>query len=147
MSFDNPPAVLDTNVLISAAILPGSSSARALVQAFRHFHLVLSEATWDELRDVIARKKFKRYLSDQARNEFLGLVIRSSRFIESRSLITDCADPMDNKFLALAVDSGASLIVSSDAHLLVMHPYRGIPIRTPSEFLEGLTRQTENLAR
>lgn len=136
MNFDKPPIVLDTNILISAAILPASASARALLLALRNFQLVLSEATWDELRDVVARKKFNRYLTDEARNEFLGLIIRSSRFIESRTVVTDCVDPKDDKFLSLAIDAGAALIVSGDAHLRVLHPYRGISIHTASEFLE-----------
>jgi predicted nucleic acid-binding protein len=39
------------------------------------------------------------------------------------------------KYLALAA-AGADVIVSSDArHLRSMHPWRGIPILSPAEFL------------
>jgi predicted nucleic acid-binding protein len=44
----------------------------------------------------------------------------------------------DNKFLALAEAAEAELIVSSDAHLTDMHPWRGIPILPPAAFLVGI---------
>ena len=46
-----------------------------------------------------------------------------------------CRDPRDNQFLALALVSEADALVSSDEDLLVLHPWRGIPIVTPAEFL------------
>jgi predicted nucleic acid-binding protein len=41
----------------------------------------------------------------------------------------------DDKFLALALASDADVLVSSDEDLLVMHPWRGVPIMTPFQFL------------
>ena len=55
--------------------------------------------------------------------------------IQSHTTVTDCRDPKDNKFLALAIDAGAKTIVTGDKDLLVMHPYQGITICTPAEFL------------
>ena len=45
-----------------------------------------------------------------------------------------CRDPLDNKFLALALASEADTLISSDEDLLVLHPWRGIPILTPAQF-------------
>jgi len=53
-------------------------------------------------------------------------------------MVTDCPDPKDNKFLALAETIGAELIISSDPHLTDMHPWRGIPILPPAAFLVGI---------
>lgn len=50
--------------------------------------------------------------------------------------ITDCRDPKDNKFLALAVSGEADCIISGDDDLKVLHPFRGIPILSPREFLD-----------
>jgi predicted nucleic acid-binding protein len=47
-----------------------------------------------------------------------------------------CRAPKDNKFLALAMVSEANALVSSDEDLLVLHPWRGIPIMPPAEFLD-----------
>jgi putative PIN family toxin of toxin-antitoxin system len=133
------PIVFDTNVFISAAILPNSKSAEALIFAIEHFEVTHSEATWMELQQVIARPKLSRYLDAEARHDFLQKLIRSSRFIESQTVVTDCADLKDNKFLELAIDAGANLIVSGDRHLLTMTPFRGIGICTPGDFLRLAT--------
>jgi predicted nucleic acid-binding protein len=45
--------------------------------------------------------------------------------------IVACRDPTDDKFLVLAVNGSANLIVSGDADLQVLNPFRGIPILSP----------------
>lgn len=49
--------------------------------------------------------------------------------------ITICRDPKDNKFLELALSGQADLILTGDDHLLSLHPWRGIPILTPQDYL------------
>ena len=49
--------------------------------------------------------------------------------------VTDCRDPRDNKFLELAVSGRATHIVTGDSDLLVLHPFRGIIVVSPSSFL------------
>jgi hypothetical protein len=51
------------------------------------------------------------------------------------SEIDDCPDPADNRFLALALDVSARVIVTGDRDLLALHPWRGVEILTPAEFL------------
>ena len=53
-------------------------------------------------------------------------------------VVTDCPDPKDNMFLALADTAQAELLVSSDPHLVDMHPWRNIPILPPAAFLVGI---------
>ena len=48
-----------------------------------------------------------------------------------------CVDPKDNKFLSLAVSGNASLILSDDKHLLRLHPFQGISILTPQQYLDA----------
>ena len=48
--------------------------------------------------------------------------------------VDDCPDHEDNRILEMALASGSILIVSDDADLLTMSPWRGIPIIRPSEF-------------
>ena len=130
-----PRIVFDTNILISAAILPASISRKSLLHAVENFQLVHSESTWAELDEVVSRKKFNRYFPDTTRSEFLLLMARASEFLSTVISIADCPDPKDNKFLELAVEAGVSIIVSGDNHLLSMHPYRGISIMTPADLL------------
>jgi predicted nucleic acid-binding protein len=51
-------------------------------------------------------------------------------------------DPTDDKFLELAANGRADLIVSGDTDLLALNPFRGIPIVTPAMFTEGKRRQS-----
>ena len=127
--------VFDTNVIISAALFPRSTSARALTLAMTHFQLAQTEATWEEFQKSFARSKFDGYLRDEGRTYFSIRIAQRMSLIQSHTTVTDCRDPKDNKFLALAIDAGAKTIVTGDKDLLVMHPYQGITICTPSEFL------------
>ncbi len=127
--------VVDTNVLISAALLPKPTSARALGRALEKFHLIQSEATLAELIDVIMRSKFVRYIDEERHSHFLFVLARVSEVIDVQARVTDYGDPKDNKFLELAVDGNAQILVSGDSHLRDMHPFRGIAIVTRGEFL------------
>jgi len=51
--------------------------------------------------------------------------------------IETCRDPDDDKFLELAVEEEADLIISGDSDLLVLHPFEGIPILPPADFLDS----------
>lgn len=126
--------VVDTSVLVSAAILPKSVSGKAFELSLRNFELLASASTERELTEVLSRPKFDRYFQAENRLEFLALYAKATTKVVVTTVVTDCIDPKDNQFLELAVDGRASCILSSDAHLTDMHPYRGISILTPSAF-------------
>ena len=127
--------VVDTNVLVSAALLPQSTSARALERVLEEFQLIQSVTTLGEFVDVIMRPKFVRYLDEERRSSFLFVLAQVSEVIAVQTRVTECSDPKDNKFLELAIDGNAQLIVSGDAHLRDLHPFRGIEIVAPAEFI------------
>lgn len=130
--------VIDTGVLVSAAIRPESVPALAVEKALLYFEVCASDETLAELDSVLARPKFDAYAPPELRRVFLdGLGARLS-MISVTQIVTDCPDPKDNKFLALADTVGAELIVASDPHLTEMHPWRGIPILPPAAFLVGI---------
>jgi putative PIN family toxin of toxin-antitoxin system len=126
--------VVDTSVLVSAAILPKSVSGKAFELSLRNFELLASASTERELTEVLYRPKFDRYFQAENRLEFLAIYAKATTKVVVTTVVTDCIDPKDNQFLELAVDGRASCILSSDAHLTDMHPYRGISILTPSAF-------------
>ena len=136
MTFDRP-LVIDTGVLISAAIRPQSVPALALERALRHYEVCASMATLDELQQVLLRPKFDRYASAAQRQLFLDGIMLQFRLFEVTQQVAECADPKDDKFLALALAVNAELIVASDPHLTQMHPWRSIPILPPAAFLVG----------
>jgi predicted nucleic acid-binding protein len=56
--------------------------------------------------------------------------------VEVTERVKECRDPKDDKFLELAVNGNATLIVSGDKDLQVLHPFRNIPVLSPREFLD-----------
>jgi putative PIN family toxin of toxin-antitoxin system len=131
--------ILDTSTLVSAALRTGSVPDQVLLKALRTCEVCASPETLDELARVLDRKKFDRYLDKESRRAFVALMRRHLRLFAVRqadlaAVDPPCRDPLDNKFLALALVSEADTLISSDEDLLVLHPWRGISILTPAEF-------------
>lgn len=128
--------VVDTNALISRLLLPASVPGRAVRKAVDEARLLVSEATLEELADVLCRDKFDPYVTIKERQEFLRLLGRIAEMVPIIHVVRACRDPRDDKFLELAVNGEADLILTGDDDLLSLHPFRGIPILTPASFLE-----------
>jgi len=132
--------VVDTNALISRLLLPTSVPGQAVRKAVEEAQLLVSEATLEELADVLSRAKFDPYITIEERQEFLRRLGRIAEMVPIVHVIRACRDPEDDKFLELAVNGAADLIVTGDDDLLVLHPFRGIPILTPASYLERGSR-------
>jgi putative PIN family toxin of toxin-antitoxin system len=132
--------VFNTSTLVGAVLRPESVPHQALRRAFLYSDVCASAATLAELNEVLERPKFDRYLdratrreaAEQIRRDCLIYVVPESN---AGALNPPCRDPNDNKLLALALAARASIIISSDEDLLILHPWRGIPILTPAQFL------------
>jgi putative PIN family toxin of toxin-antitoxin system len=133
-----PCIVIDTNVLISAGLLPNSRTAQALAVAVEHFEIAQSAETWHELETRIAQEKFDRYFAPDGRLRHLIQIARSVRTVEPVSHEALTRDPDDDKFIGLAIDAGAKLLISGDLDLLSIGPYKGIEILSPAQFLERM---------
>jgi putative PIN family toxin of toxin-antitoxin system len=127
--------VFDSNVLISALLLPDSKPRRALDLAFENGEVLLSFALLAELYEVLSRRQFRRYVDEEDIRTFLDALTRETQWVEPTTNIKVCRDPDDDKILDLAVSGEASCIVTGDSDLLVLHPFQGIPILSPSQFL------------
>jgi hypothetical protein len=111
-----------------------------LLEALRFCDLCASTETLAEIEEVIYRSKFDRYLNSEERQEFIANLRRRASIFLVQNAVTmavdpPCRDPKDNQFLALALVAEANLLISSDEDLLILHPWRGIPIVTPANFL------------
>jgi uncharacterized protein len=132
--------VLDTSTLVSAALRIGSVPYQTLLEALGAWDVCASAETLAELEQVLGREKFDRYLDRASRREFVALIRRNVHLfaVQNADLMAvdpPCRDSRDNQFLALALAAEADVMVSSDEDLLVLHPWRGMPIVTPAEFL------------
>jgi putative PIN family toxin of toxin-antitoxin system len=128
--------VVDNNVLIRRLLLPSAIPALAVRKAVETGQLLVSEPVLAELADVLSRQKFDRYVSIEDRQQFFRLLGRVAEIVPIVYTIHACRDPTDDKFLELAVNGSADLIVTGDNHPLVLNPFRSIPIMTPGRYLE-----------
>lgn len=128
--------VVDTNVLISALLFNNSVPFRAIELAEKQGIILYSEATLNELEQVLNRKKFNKYLSLEDRQVFLLKFISASELVSITEKIAVCRDEKDNKFLELAVSGNANVIVTGDLDLLVLNPFQSVGIITPDIFID-----------
>lgn len=127
--------VFDTNCLVSRLLAPTGTVARAVDKALGSGVLLVSEETMAELVRVLARPKFDPYLTLEERSGFIRALGGVSRTVNIIRRISACRDTKDNMFLELAANGQADAIISGDADLLVLHPFQGIPILSPADFL------------
>lgn len=133
--------VFDANVLISALLFSDSVPGQALARALRSGTLLVSSDFVRELANVLGRDKFDRYIVRDERDRFLEAIVRESELVDATERVNVCRDPKDDRVLELAVNGDAAVIVTGDRDLLVLGPFRGVPIVTPAGFLE-LRRRT-----
>ena len=127
--------VVDTNVWVSRLILPQSVAAQVLRTVELEDQLVISDATMYELAEVLSRPKFDRYISLENRKSFIQRVGQISELVPIVQLVRECRDPKDDKFLEVALNGRADVIITGDEDLLGLHPWRGVAIISSSDYL------------
>jgi putative PIN family toxin of toxin-antitoxin system len=127
--------VLDTNVVLSGLLFPGSTPSRALLKA-QAGEVLASDATLLELVEVMSRARFDRYVERRVRQRLMAEFANACEPVQIVSPIRACRDPRDDKFLDVAVHGRADVIVTGDRDLLDLNPFRGIEILTPAEYLK-----------
>jgi putative PIN family toxin of toxin-antitoxin system len=127
--------VLDSNVILSAALFKQSTPRQAFEKASITGQILMSNQILAELEDIFNRPKFDKYSSKQLRNEFLNdflIIVENVQIVQK---ITACRDRKDDKFLELAVNGNANYIITGDQDLLVLNPFQDIAIISASEYL------------
>jgi putative PIN family toxin of toxin-antitoxin system len=128
--------VVDTNVIVSASVFAASVPRQAVENVLRNNLMLRSDLTMDELKEVLFRSKFNRYVSREERALFLARLSSGAELVPSIQLVRECRDPKDDKFLEVALNGRADMIITGDADLLRMHPWRAIRVSSPKEFLK-----------
>jgi putative PIN family toxin of toxin-antitoxin system len=128
--------VVDTNVFISAALKEKSVPARAVRLVEQIGVILKSAATEQQLRDFLGRPYFLPLIPHSTR-AWLNELMTAAETVPITERVRACRDSTDAKFLELAINGRADLIVSGDADLLVLNPFRGIAIMTPAAFVHS----------
>jgi putative PIN family toxin of toxin-antitoxin system len=128
--------VCDTNVIVSAVLFPQSIPGQAFSHARHAGRLLITPELAAELRSVLMRPKFARYVTDEMRDEFLATYLIEAEFVAVTEHVTVCRDPKDDLVLDAAINGHAACVISGDEDLLVLTPFRDIPILRPAEYLD-----------
>ena len=127
--------MFDASWLVDAAIRRDGVPERALLHVLRMDRIAISDPVLDEYLDVLHRPRLARLLNEEVRAFIIQQVqLLGARFTPVEK-VTGCRDPKDNKHLQLALAARADVIVSSDNDLLVLHPWRAIPVLLPAAYL------------
>jgi uncharacterized protein len=102
---------------------------RALLRAEEVDVFALSAAVDGEIAGVLNRPRFAHAIPLARRERVLEILRRAAVWFEPTVPVADCRDPK------LALAAGAETIVSSDDDLLVLHPWRGVRILLPADYL------------
>ncbi len=133
-------ALLDANVLISAAIRPSGPPGKIIVALLMRyaFELVISPRIIAEVETALRLPRIRKYLRapDEALSWLADLVALADLVTDTGRVKGACRDPDDDDVLAAAVEGRATAIVTGDADLLALGEYQGILIVTPRAFLD-----------
>jgi len=134
-------AVFDTNVYISALLVPGSKAEDAYLHAVRgKVRLFTSPAILTEL----AKKLREKFLWDDGRIvAALKHISRVAEVVKPQIRITLLKDKPDNRILECARAASADIIVTGDKHLLGLKEYEGMGIAKVADFLRVLPGREE----
>ena len=127
--------VFDASAVVSAALRADSVPERALLHAEATDLFALSAEVDAEISGVLGRPYFARAVSAERRARILDILRGSAAWFAPSERVTDCRDAKDNKYLELALAAGAGTIVTGDADLLVLHPWREVRIVQPAAYL------------
>lgn len=134
--------VFDTNLVVSGLLWSGAPRQALRIAAERRVEAVTSEALVDELRDVLKRDKFHKFLQrlHQTPEALVAEYLRYTGVIEPAPVAPDAVRDLDDvKVLEAALGGQAAEIVSGDDDLLSLRAYAGIEIITVKEFIERVT--------
>jgi putative PIN family toxin of toxin-antitoxin system len=137
--------VVDTNVLLSAALSPHGVPAAFVDKVLAVGKLVFSNATFAELETRIWLPKFDRYLPMERRRSVLDDASAGAVWVDVPTAIAQSAysrDPMDDVFIHTALAARASRLISGDNDLLCLNPLDSLQILSPRAGLDELERIT-----
>ena len=128
--------VFDTNILVSALVLPGGSADKAIARIIDGRDLLLfSRETLDELLGVLARK-FGRDREELAR--VAVFIDELGQRVRPRARLNVLSDEADNRILECAVAGHGEAVVTGGRGILKLESYERIPIMSLRAYLSSL---------
>ncbi|MGH7774988.1 MAG: putative toxin-antitoxin system toxin component, PIN family [Candidatus Binatia bacterium] len=127
--------MLDTNVMVSALLRPGSVPAQVLDLVLgRQVTLALDHRIFAVYQDVLYRTEFM-FPRDRVA-DLLEFLWRSSERIYAEPLPIRLPDPDDLKFIEVAVSALADALVTGNLRHFPVRQRHGVRVLTPRQWLE-----------
>ena len=142
-----PPAysrvVIDTNVLLSAALSPNGAPAQLVDRLLAEAQIVFSEPTFAELKSRLWKPKFDRYITMERRQSLLHDFNAVALWVDVSAKIASVRysrDATDDMFIHAALVAGAQRLVTGDDDLLCLDPIANLELQvvTPRQALDEL---------
>lgn len=135
--------VVDTNVLLSAALSPKGAPAQLVDRLLIQAQIVFSEQTFAELKTRLWKPKFDRYITMECRQSLLHDFNAIAHWVNVRERIATVAysrDPTDDAFIYAALAADARRLVTGDDDLLSLDPIKNLDLRilTPRQALDEI---------
>jgi putative PIN family toxin of toxin-antitoxin system len=130
--------VLDTNVFISALLIPTSHPA-ALISLWREgkFEPITASRQLDELVRVTRYPKIRERLTPALAGRLINELRDLAVIVPKLPIVEASPDPYDNYLLSIAVGGAADYLVTGDKNdLLALKKYQGVPIVTVRHFID-----------
>jgi putative PIN family toxin of toxin-antitoxin system len=138
-----PKIVLDTNVVVSALLKPGTKPDLILMLAFDKDHkiceLCLSDEILTEYQTVLKYGKLRKHLDQNKIRRFLSELKKQSAWVTPRvpvGVLKD--DPSDNKFLACSLEAKADFLITGNLKHFPFRKFHDTRIVGPAEFLDTI---------
>jgi len=125
--------VFDTNIFVSAFIIPGSRGQEAFLLAQRRKIFLYSSVPILTETARILRTKFSQPETDVM--AALKIISRAAIMVQPTRKVTILEDMPDNQILECAVAAQADVIVTGDHQLLALREFEGIAIVRLADFL------------
>lgn len=148
MLADHAKVVVDTNVLLSAALVPRSVPAELVDRLLADGRLIFSEATFAELESRIWKPKFDRYLPIERRKQILFELNSGALWVEIPVSISNqvfSRDMKDDFFIHAALAANATRLISGDVDLLCLHPLNNMHIVSPRTALDEINKLNQGV--
>ena len=110
--------------------------------------LVLTQEQRTTLQELSAKKSlksgvcgvfahgFRFFRNNGMRLRHLVQIAQSIQRFEASTVVSVSRDKTDDKFIGLAIDSGAAILISGDPDLKDVKAYKGVEILSPAQFFE-----------
>ncbi|HTW22491.1 MAG TPA: putative toxin-antitoxin system toxin component, PIN family [Candidatus Baltobacteraceae bacterium] len=125
--------VLDTNIVVSAALNPEGPQRTILLLALKKpARLYLSPAILEEYRSVLSRPRL--HIRRGLRRRFLQLIENGARLVEPPRRLSVARDTADNIFIECADASGADYLITGNVRDFPRY-WKRTKVITSHEFL------------